>query len=168
MWICDHACLCVHFSSLWSLTYLWFPPSYFSFGFGESTRDVFHWTFCLIHWDCFQQYFFSFNLFSDYFMCISVLSLDICMCNIYITTIYTLYYNTLQYIQCIKPGAHGSQKTSNHWDCSYRWSINCHVGTKAELEASVRSALKEPSLQAPFPTFFWFFISISWWIFFLP
>lgn len=35
------------------------------------------------------------------------------------------------------------------------------MGTKTELGASVRSALKGPSLQAPFPTFFWFFISVS-------
>lgn len=35
------------------------------------------------------------------------------------------------------------------------------MGTKTELGASVRSALKGPSLQAPFPTFFWFFILVS-------
>lgn len=33
------------------------------------------------------------------------------------------------------------------------------MGTKTELGASVRSALKGPSLQAPF--FFWFFILVS-------
>lgn len=39
-------------------------------------------------------------------------------------------------------------------------------GTKTELEASVTSALKEPSLQAPFPTSFGFSFQFPWWIFF--
>lgn len=64
-------------------------------------------------------------------------------------------------VQCIKPGAYGSQKTSYLRDCSYRRSVNCHVGRKQNPRPLWEVLLRSHLFRPHFLLFFWFFISVS-------
>lgn len=65
-------------------------------------------------------------------------------------------------VQCIKPGAYGSQKTSYLRDCSYRRSVSCHVGRKQNprplWEVLLRSRLFRPHFLLFFLVFHFSFL----------